>query len=157
MSIKSMTSSAIFPKEFKPQLITERQITSREDERETVDTTTGEIYMMRKIPHNRMVKHDGAIYTKLFRGNITNFTELSIPAYKLFLYICNILRPNSCEVYIDSEDFLIQCGYTKTSKRVFYQAIEELAIHNTIIKKANTDKSYWINTNILFNGDRTKL
>jgi len=40
---------------------------------------------------------------------------------------------------------------------MYYLAVTELSERNVIKKKAGFQRCFWINANIIFNGDRTKI
>jgi len=48
-------------------------------------------------------------------------------------------------------------GYKEKSRLTYYRAVEGLLKANIISRKTGGGVCYWVNPNILFNGDRTKL
>lgn len=141
---------------FSPEGIVERIYLLKEDEQEIFNDKTGEIFLVRKVPKNKQVKHDSASYTKLFRGEI-KIKDFSIPAFNLFYFICSALKPNQKEVIIEEDIFLSEMGYSKGSKRLYYKALTELIDKKILAKKARALRTYWINMNVIYNGDRTKI
>ena len=110
-----------------------------------------------EIPKGKTVLVDPARYSKLFKDCgmlIANLNEASI---KMFMYIHEHLGTNSDYICITKEDYLKYYGYSPTNKYTYYQAIEGLLKANIMMKKAGSSVCYWVNPNILFNGDRTKL
>lgn len=141
---------------FKPEGIKSVIRTAKENEREMVDAQTGEYLFVTSAGKTKEVLHDPAMYTKVFKTSISMY-ELSIPANNLFHYICQTLTRMQTSIYIDCKDFLKEFNYKPKSKKLYYQAITELIERNIISKRAKQTSCYWINMNIIFNGDRTKL
>lgn len=112
---------------------------------------------IKQMPQGREVVHDSLPYTKFFKPGANGVKHLSIPASNLFNLICARLEINSKQICLNEDDFIDHFGYAKGSKRLFYKAVIELAGHDIIKKKAKFARCYWINANIIFNGDRTKI
>mgnify|MGYP003519967495 FL=1 len=100
--------------------------TTREGEQEMVDPKTGELYVMKKIPSSREILHDSYTYTKLFKQSPVKIASFSVPAFNLFYFIAMNLKIRQTEVCIDEELFLTEFGYSKSSRRLYYQAVIEL-------------------------------
>ena len=143
---------------FKVEGIVERFVTLKVGETLGVEMSTGEQLIIKKLPQSKLVTHDGAIYTKLFRtGLISRLNHLSKPATNMFLMIASRLAPHSEKVCITEDDFMETFEYARGSKRLYYQSITELEEKKVIAKVNNSSRCYWINPNVMFNGDRTKL
>jgi hypothetical protein len=110
-----------------------------------------------EIPKGRTIPIDTAKYSKLFKNYGMLLANLNEAAIKMFMYIHEHLGVNSDYVCITKEDYLKYYGYAPTNKYTYYQALEGLLKADVMKKKAGSTVCYWINPNILFNGDRTKL
>lgn len=131
--------------------------TTKEDEQKMVDPDTGEYLYVRRIPKTNEVLHDTFTYTKIFHTKQLNIKGLSTPAFYLFYYITQSLRMLQDSICIDEDVFLNEYGYSKGSRRLYYKAALELIDAKIIAKRAGSSKCFWINPNIIFNGNRIKL
>lgn len=132
--------------------------TLKSDERQWADLSSGELMIVRPTDNNKEVDHDSLSYTKLFRNPSKEVLKnLSIPASNMFFMIsCNI-DINSKHICISEEDFASHCGYSAGSKRLYYQAIGELCVKGVLKRRSGFSRCYWVNANIIYNGDRTKI
>lgn len=142
---------------FEVEGIEYRSYVTKEDEELAVSQTTGELYVVKKMPKGKRVIHDKKAYTKFFLDNANLIINLSVPASNMLYMIMSKLAPGSLEICVTEDDFIDYCGYKRGSKRLYYQAIAELVELNVIKRKARFMRCYWINANIIFNGDRTKI
>ena len=143
---------------YKIEGIKDRVYKTKEDERIAVDKLTGEMLVLKNIPNNKLIKHDGASYTKVFKKELlTRLSNLSAPASNMFLLIVHRLGIHSDKVCLTEDDFLGTFNYSQGSKRLYYQSVTELVDKKVIAKVNNSSRCYWINPNIIFNGDRTRL
>lgn len=117
----------------------------------------GKLHGLYEIPKGRTIPVDVSRYTKLFKGTSPILSILSDASIKMFLYIHENLGVNQDFVCIMREDYLKCYGYAPNNKYAYYQAIEGLLAADIMKKKADSTTCYWINPNVLFNGDRTKL
>lgn len=142
---------------FKIEGIEERMYTTKVDESMVEEPSTGKLFILKQIPQNKQRLHDGAVFTKVFQEGTKLLKHLLVPSSNMVMYICANLGINQTHISVNEDDFMDFCGYSKGSKRLYYQAISELVEKNIIQRRAGVSRSYWINPNILFNGDRTKL
>ena len=128
-----------------------------EPEHKTMYGEDGKLYGMYEIPkgHTRIV--DKASYTKLFKGGTTTLLAMSEPATRMLYYIIENMVVHKDEVCILQEDYLRYAGYKAKSRLTYYRAVEGLLKANVIARRTGMSSCYWVNPNILFNGDRTKL
>ena len=117
----------------------------------------GEMFGTYKIPKGVTIPVDIAKYSKLFKNSGMLIANLNEAAIKMFMYIHEKLPVNSDQMCITREEYLEYYGYAPTNKYTYYQAIEGLLRAGIMAKQAGSTVCYWINPNILFNGDRTKL
>lgn len=155
ISLKNLPSYEEYP--FKVTGIKNRVYTLKEEERIFADQNSGELVVLKAIPKTKEVKHDGVTYTKVFQTPMMQFKNLSVPASNLLYLIISKLEINSTFLCLNEDDFFTHCGYAKGSVRLYYKAVTELIGMNVIKKKAGFSRCFWINANIIFNGDRTKI
>jgi len=117
----------------------------------------GVLHGIYPIGKGKTILSDNAIYSKLFRGNTEVLMGLSEPAAKMFYYISEFIGANKDEVCILQEDYLQFAGYKAKSRLTYYRGVEGLLKANIIARKTGSQSCYWINPNVLYNGDRTKL
>lgn len=136
--------------------ITERSyITAEQETLVRDDKYPDKLFSLKEIPKGKRVLHDSRVYTKVFTD--IQIKNLSVPASNLLYMIIARLSINSCSICIDEEDFTNHCGYKKNSRRLYYQAVAELVKLEIIAKRAGMRRCYWVNANVIFNGDRTKI
>jgi hypothetical protein len=126
-------------------------------EHEVVYKADGTMCGIYDIPKGKTILSDNAIYSKLFRGNTEVLMGLSEPAAKMFYYITEFIGANKDEVCILQDDYLQFAGYKAKSRLTYYRGVEGLLRANIIARKTGSQSCYWINPNVLYNGDRTKL
>ncbi|WP_085537220.1 replication/maintenance protein RepL [Massilibacteroides vaginae] len=114
-----------------------------------VDTNTGQI-----VGHTafiRQIEVDEQEFIKFYLKEFKAFCGLSEKAMKIFNYVLKQLKPNTDEFLFIMPDCINDTGYkTKTS---IYQGLTEL-IQAEVIAKGKTDVLYYINPNMIFNGNR---
>ena len=155
ISLKNLPSYEDYP--FKIEGIVNRVYALKEEERIFADQETGEVVVLKAVPKTRQIRHDSATYTKVFKKQMAEFKNLSVPASNLLYLIISKLEINTPYLCVNEDDFFEHCGYAKGSVRLYYKAITELIQLNVIKKKAGFSRCFWINANIIFNGDRTRL
>ena len=84
-----------------------------------------------------------------------SFAELSSPAIKIFALILKNLKYNAVEVTLGYRDVMREVGYT--AKSAYYKGLSELLEKQFLYRKIGSDDTFFINVNLFFNGDRTKL
>lgn len=154
-SLKTLPSYEDYP--FKIEGIINRIFTLKEDERVFEDTKTGQLVSLKAISKTKNVKHDSSSYTKVFKKPMAEFKDLSVPASNLLYLIISKLEINCPFICVHEDDFFEHCNYAKGSVRLYYKAVTELIDRNVIKKKSGFTRCFWINANIIFNGDRTKI
>ncbi len=127
------------------------------EEHQTMYDQDGILCGVYKIPKGSVRVCDSGMYSKLFKNSGKVIANLSDSAIKLFMYIHEKLEINSDIICIMREDYLSYYGYAVNNKYAYYQALEGLLAAGIITKKAGSTVCYWVNPNIIFNGDRTKL
>lgn len=126
-------------------------------EEELFNDSKGTLYAAYKVPKNKTIVTDPKPYTKVYDGNELLLASLTEPATKMLFYICGNLRPNSDEVCIILAEYLNFFGYNANGRITYYRALEGLLKANIIARKVGTTSCFYINPDIIYNGDRTKL
>jgi hypothetical protein len=139
---------------FKVLGITKRIYTTKEDEIESVNTDTGEMLIIKKLPKSKEVIHDGMVYTKLFHIDYECIMGLGVHSLRLLMYCAYNARANSDSIFISIDDCLQRCNFKRTS---YFLAINELCDAKIIARMLGRDYQYWINPNVFFNGNRVRL
>jgi hypothetical protein len=139
---------------FEPIGIGKRVIITKEEEVESVDQNTGEIFYMKKLPKSKEVTHDSLCYTKVFKNDIQGLYQMSVNGHKLFLYCIYNIQPNRDTIILHPQICMQECGMKRTS---FFFGIKELKARNIIEQKERFNCEYYINPNILFNGNRLRI
>ena len=139
---------------FKPEGIVDRSFEPKEESKIWVDPETGESYNVTKIVTGKTEMHDPMMYTKVYMSAFLHLNDLPYCAVKVFNYMVHTLKSNRDTVYLNCADIELNC---KISQASYYTAIKELIKAKVIAKKIGSTMELWINPNILFNGNRTKL
>jgi len=137
--------------------LTTRLVTPKVEHKLVEDKNDGKVYGMYEIPKNATVLHDPKKYIKLFTGNANILASMNEPSIKMFYYICDNLTINNNEICIFKDDYLAFYSYKAANKFAYYRAIEGLLTAAVIARKAGSTTCFFINPNMIFNGDRTKL
>lgn len=114
-----------------------------------VNSETGEtegITMM-----HRYKEVDKTTFVKLYVGEVGALFELTKTGLKTFGFVLTCLKINEDTIYIYMPDLISYAGW-KSLKQA-YRGIGEL-IHNKIIAPSTKPNIWYINPNIVFNGDR---
>lgn len=139
---------------YKPEGIVQRSFEPNEDSKLWVDPETGESYSVTKIVKGKTEMHDPMMYTKVYLSAFIHLNDLTYSAVKVFNYMVHTLKANKETIYLNCADIEAQC---KISKATYYSAIKELIDAKIIARKLGSSMEFWVNPNILFNGNRTKL
>lgn len=122
-----------------------------ESGQELIDTDTGEV-----------VQHTNAIYTrkyvdtqqfvKLYTGNVQIFFELGKTGAKVFQYILEMcVKINKDQILINIQEAIEHTGYS--TKASIYEGLADLC-DKKILHRSEQNGVYFINPQIVFNGDR---
>jgi len=126
-----------------------RQIIAGSTKKVLVDTDTGETEGIAMLHKYHEV--DKTQFVKLFISEVSALFDLSKSGLKVFGYVLSALRINVDEVYIDIQELKKYCGYKQ--KNQVYKGLAEL-MSCKIIAMSNKSSIWYINPNIIFNGDR---
>ena len=145
------------PEEFEPVGIKPRVYTKEGESFTAYLPDTEEYATVTKAGKIENRLHDSAKYTKVFHQTNKVLRHLTTAASNLLFHIINSLTVGQDHICISEDDFLTEFGYSINSRKVYYTAVLELIDLKVIAKKSGDTRCYWINTNIIYNGDRTKL
>ena len=115
-----------------------------------IDTETGEAEGLVLLHKYKEVDKDQFI--KLYLGEIKSLFELSKTGLKAFGYVISCMRINDAEIYLNVSNMCSFCGWSTTTTQV-YLGLGEL-IKNKIIAPSVNSNLWFINPNVIFNGDR---
>lgn len=139
-----------------PEGIWERLKVQQGGERIMEDKTTGDTFVLKpaiKIKGSFMKDHFA--YRKLFKNNLDKVKNLTIPGLRLFCYILDALDKNIDEIRINVDEARSFCNFRSPTQ--YYAGIADLLEREFIVRKSDDRMLFYINVNIFFNGDRTKM
>jgi hypothetical protein len=113
---------------------------------------TGETEQLKMVGSYKTV--DPEQFVKIYTNRVSSMFELSKAGNKVFGYVLNKVEMNSDEIYIYIQDLMLFCNWGE--KRQAYQGLAEL-VAAQIIYPSTKPNIWFINPNILFNGDRVAL
>lgn len=119
------------------------------------DKQTGEEKFVVKPQYVNNQPKDTLEYRKVYKNGINTIKDFSIPGLKLFCYILEHLKINSEQITLNPDIVSDYCGYSTNT--MFYRAIVELLEKELLFKSIEGGHKFFINVNVLFNGDRLKL
>jgi hypothetical protein len=140
----------------RPVINTKKKMVMVSNGKQLVDTNTGEIENITHIVSYKEV--DNEEYIKFYTGNIALTFDLTSAGNKAFIIILVVTQKEAIgkdEIYINDE---VAVSYAeeldvKISASTFRRGIKEL-INKQIIAKSTKTNIYFINPNLIFNGDR---
>jgi hypothetical protein len=155
MEIKRVTTT----KKFKENPFLEEGVLTIKKGRSTViagrtkkvmlDVETGEAEGLVLLHKYKEVDKDQFI--KLYLGEIRSLFDLSKTGLKAFGYVISCMRINDAEIYLNVTAMTEFCQWTATVQA--YKGLGEL-IANKIIAPSVQPNLWFINPNVIFNGDR---
>lgn len=114
-----------------------------------VNSETGETEGLTLLAKYKEV--DKTQFVKLFINEVSLLFDLSKAGIKVFGYVLQCLQINKDEIYISIPKLMEYCNYK--SKFQAYKGLSEL-ITNKIIAMSSNNYLWYINPNVVFNGDR---
>ncbi len=114
-----------------------------------VDVKTGESEGIALLHRYKEVDRDQFI--KLYLGEVRSLFDLSKTGLKAFGFVLTCMRINDAEIYLNIPDMVKYCEWSTTAAA--YRGIGEL-MANKIIAPSVKANLWFINPNIIFNGDR---
>jgi hypothetical protein len=99
----------------------------------------------------RQIEVDEEEFTKLFRKGVAQISGLSTRGTKVWLYICDQLKPGATSIHFLPTQCLEHTGY-KTRGNIL-SGLAEL-LEASIIARSQDSSLYFINPVVMFNGSR---
>jgi len=96
---------------------------------------------------------DTATFTKLFREGLAWLPYLNAPGLKVFVYLCNNMRPGNSVAWLTHAEYSAETGNTKAS---YYTGLNELIVAN-FLAPSNQKGFYFVNPAFIFNGNRLAM
>ena len=141
---------------FTPQGISRKLIMAKPKYDEMVNNDTGELVQFRAKSGEYEVLRDSMKYVKLATGSAGIIADLGIRGVSLFAYIMENLKPGKSVIKLNRTEVVKSSRYANLKGGGYYMGIIDLLQHGVIARGAKVNE-YWINSNIVFNGDRTKI
>lgn len=124
-----------------------------------VEDEEGDIYEKKEIDNTIFYQRDFLSYTKVFHEYASKVKDLTSPAIKLWIFILINLKKNNNIIELNIKDIKDFTGYSSHTN--IYLAICELLEKKVIARKTrklnNNVQEFFVNPNMFYNGDRTKL
>jgi hypothetical protein len=142
---------------FRVEGVIERHITKGMREYKVgvkVDYESGEMSTLYEPGKSAMILHDSKQFVKLFTDSLQLLLSFSDSGQKLFLFIVSQLKINDDIVWLNSADVVKACGFTRST---FYMAVGEMLTKKVLARKLGSTLEYWLNPNIVYNGNRVSL
>lgn len=114
-----------------------------------VDTDSGEAEAIALLHKSKEV--DRNKFVKLFINEVQALFDLSKCGLKVFGFVLTALRINDAKIYINISQLCQYCGYKQRNQA--YKGLGEL-MANKIIAMSSDPNLWFINPNVVFNGDR---
>lgn len=99
--------------------------------------------------------YDPRKFTKVYKDADQMLNKLSIPALRVFNYIRHNLGKQEFTILVNLRECAEWCGYAHTKDAT--RGIIDLIDMGIIARKTGGGGEYYINPNILFDGDATKV
>lgn len=139
------------------RVVLHSKVHNPQTEHKNVVGDDGVQYGIYEIPKAVNIVVDPKPYTKMFHGNTAVLIALSESAMRMFYYICDNIQPGKDDICIMMEDYFQFAGYSGNSRLTYYRAVEGLLKAAIISRKAGYNNCFFVNPDVIFNGDRTKL
>lgn len=125
-------------------------------EEPVVGTETGLLYgTITPVDELEEQEIDTLPFIKLYLEAIDLLRDLSTPGIKVLCYILRNLKEGSAEIILPPAEVM---QYNKWNTTVpYYRGIRDLLEINFISRQIGSNSRYYINVNLIFNGDRRKL
>jgi len=117
---------------------------------EVIDKATGEVSDVHTTFFNAKPV-DESQFIKVFTHELRALWDLSKPAMRVLTYVMSCMKTNQDEIIFEIEECMEYTGYK--SERSIFSGLSEL-IENGIIARSTKTYRYFINSMIVFNGNR---
>jgi len=123
-------------------------------QRTVVDIDTGETAVQLPLARPIEVVSDSNPYTKVYTDFWQLMASLNGAGLKMLAYVGQNLIPGKDYIELTREAYMKDTGLS--SLTMYYKGIKALT-DAKVLFPSNLQSVYYINVNVLFNGDRTKL
>ena len=152
---KSIRDFPVYEKSpFKVKGIEEKYRTLSAKPFEVFDTNSGEMYALHK-PKSAKVDVDTLEYRKVFTDFIPKIANLSAPGLRVLCYFLIELKPKKDVIFLQYGKCGEFCGYS--SLVAVYNGVAELLDKGFIARCVGGERTYFINPNSIFNGNRLRV
>ena len=114
-----------------------------------MNTETGEVTGMALL--HRVKEIDKTQFIKIYIDEVKSLFDLSKTGIRTFNYILTCMRMNEAQIYLNIHKLVEYAEWTNTTQA--YKGLGEL-IANSIIAPSCQPNIWFINPNVIFNGDR---
>jgi hypothetical protein len=119
--------------------------------------STGEVYDIASPSKEYMDLHDPGKYIKLFSDGVGIIADLGIRGVALLCYVMENLKPGVPIIELPRKLITADIRYKTLKGGGYYVGIADLLSHGVIARVQGACETYFINANILFNGDRKRM
>jgi hypothetical protein len=155
MGIKDFPAYKVNP--FTPVLIENRVVKAKTKRMKIVNEDTGELSRMVSETPEFVAKYDRLRYIKLFTGSAGMLADLNTRGVALFAYVMEHLPPGGKAVYINKAKINKLERYRSLRGVGYYAGICDLISHGVLARVEGEPNTFFINPNVVFSGDRTKI
>lgn len=132
-----------------------RRVTDKHDKQVMYNEESGEYMEVTRLGSSQEFLYDPISYNKVYRESLPTIKDFSSPALKVWCYVLTILKPNKDIVLLNMEECKKYTGYSAAVN--VYKGIVELLEKNFLARSTGGSGTYFINSNLFFNGDRRKI
>ena len=119
--------------------------------------STGEVFDLVTDAKQYIDYHDSARYVKVFSGSATIIADLGIRGVAMLCYIIENVKPGKDTIELARKIITRDNRYTTLRGGGYYVGITDLLSHGVIARVQNMPEHFYVNTNVLFNGDRKRI
>lgn len=129
-----------------------RKVVTKKVVNQLLDPKTGEVFEVLQAGEEKVI--DSLPFVKVYYDMISFMVKCScVSTIKLSLYIMNDLEYKDSYVYLRCTEVCKDLGWN--SRATFYKALKGL-IEANVIAKSEIANLYYVNPNMVFNGNRIK-
>lgn len=140
---------------FKPEGIVVTDAWKGGESSEVTDMNTGEISTLISSKEKYQRIEDTKVFVKTYDDFWEVFGDLSIPGIKLLRYIKKCMVPNKDQILVNVEEAVADMGYK--GNPMYYRGLNDLLNYRILARVSGADTRFFLNVNMLFNGNRAKL
>ena len=119
----------------------------------TITAENGRKWDMESAGVNKVVKYDPSPYVKVFKGSASFLSGLNKRGFVMLCMVIDRIKPRTHTIFLTPED--ASAFSTSLSGSSYYVAITDLLYYG-VIARSHIQYRYYVNPNVIYNGDRTK-